>query len=227
MDPIDFAKLVRASTDETFEPGESLVEQGEQTENVRLVIEGEFKVIRDKQVTYNVVEGNFLSETGLHAGLLLPGHIESCCSIVAATKGRTLTWKRSQLVDLLHKEKGLRRALKVTLSWDLIRKLKGQRSILQSGLIDNPDTWTQRRTEQSQHRYTNILQAMLENPEYLQKRKRELEKYRLIHNITDEDHEAALLRNGWTVQGFERGHKERINDEGRGKECDQDDQRNW
>jgi hypothetical protein len=155
-----------------------------------------------------VDEGNFLSETGLHAGLLLPGKVESCCSIVAATSGHTMCWERNELMDLLHRERGLRRALKAALSWDIVRKLKGQRLLLASGHVQDPDQWTQRRTEQSQHRYAAILQNMLAHPEYLKERKCELEKYRLIHHIDDAEHALALARNGWTMEDFERGYKD-------------------
>jgi len=209
MDPIDFYKLVRIGSFEHFRPGDHLMEQDMPNECVRLVMDGELHVVRDNQVTYRVVEGNFLSEKGLHAGLLLPGSVESCASIVAITKGKTLTWNRTELMDLLKREQGLLRALKTTLTWDIVRKLKGQRLLLREGAVDNPDQWTQRRTEQSQHRYAIILREMLQDPQYLKKRKQELQKYRLIHHIDDEDHELALLTNGWTVEDFERGCQEK------------------
>lgn len=221
LDPPDFAQLVRLGKLETYEPGDLVVAQGEMNSYIRLVIEGEFDILRDGQLTYMVEEGNFLSETGLHAGLLLPGRVESCCSVVASKTGsRVLSWERNQLMDLLHRETQLRRALKAVSSWDIVRKLKSQRYLLSSGKIPDPENWTVRRTNQSQHRYAAILQNMLYHPKYLKERKAELEKYRLIHHIDDVDHQVALARNGWTVEDFERGYKE-----GEEEEEDDDDEK--
>jgi CRP-like cAMP-binding protein len=208
LDPPDFARLVRVGKVETFNEGDLLVEQGELNQCIRLVLDGEFSVYRDGKLTYKIEVGNFISEVGLHAGLLLPGKVESCCSIVATKPGRTLCWERQELMALLRREKQLRRALKAALSWDIIRKLKGQRKLQASGDVQDFAEWTQMRTEQNQHRYAAILQNMLAHPKYMKQRKEELEKYRLIHHIDDAQHERALQRNGWTTEDFERGYKE-------------------
>ena len=109
---------------------------------------------------------------------------------------------------LLRREKQLRRALKAALSWDIIRKLKSQRKLLQNADIVDAAQWTQARTEQNQHRYAAILQNMLAHPKYMKQRKEELEKYRLIHHIDDAQHRRALERYGWSVEDFEKGNKE-------------------
>jgi CRP-like cAMP-binding protein len=210
LDPPDFARLVRIGKVETFKTGDLLVEQGKSNAYVRLVIDGEFTVYRDGKLTYKIENGNFISEVGLHAGLLLPGKVVSCCSIVASKPGRTLCWERNELTALLRREKQLRRALKAAISWDIIRKLKGQRKLLQTTIpeIEDPAEWTNRRSEQNHHRYTAILQNMLAHPKYLKERKEELEKYRVIHHIGDEQHAKALAVNGWSIEDFERGYKE-------------------
>merc|ERR1712038_1976780 len=82
----DFAKLVSLATEETFLDGDLLVYQGQKNRYVRLVIEGELDVFRDGVKTYSLFEGNFVSEAGLHAGLMLSGAINSCCSIYAQHK---------------------------------------------------------------------------------------------------------------------------------------------
>ena len=112
-------------------------------------------------------------------------------------------------MDLLHREKGLRRALKAVVSWDIVSKLKGQRLLFQKGLIDgDAEAWTKRRTEQSQHRYAAILQNCLSHPAYMNNRKEELKKLRMMHHIDDEHHKQALERHGWKVEEFERGYKD-------------------
>ena len=42
----------------------------------------------------------------------------------------------------------------------------------------------------------------------MKQRKQDLEKYRLIHHIDDDQHKRALERNGWSVEDFEKGYKE-------------------
>jgi hypothetical protein len=86
--------------------------------------------MRDGIKTYSLIEGNFVTEAGLHAGILLDGTIEASCTIVASDEKPTkcLRWNRTELVELLKKESGMRRAFKAVLSWDIIRKLKGQRT---------------------------------------------------------------------------------------------------
>ena len=218
FDPPDFARLVRTGHLETLNKGDLLVAQGERNNVIRLMVEGECAVLRDGKVNYLVEEGNFLAETGLHAGLLLPGRVESCCSIVVTSPTvKMWVWERNDLMDLLHREKNLRRNLKAALSWDIVRKLKGQRLRLLQ-MEEDPEDWTKRRTEQNHHRYAAILENMVHHSKHLKERKDDLKLYRLIHHIGDEQHEEALRRNGWTVEDFERGYRE-----GHELEDDEDD----
>ena len=180
---------------------------------IRLVVDGELTVLRDGQATYSLEEGNFVSEVGLHAGLMLHGKVESCCTIVASQPTRTLCWERNELMDMLEREKATRYALKAALSWDIVRKLKGQRQMLAQHRIQNPEEWTQKRNEQNFHRYAAILQNMLSHPQYLRQRKAELLKYRMVHHIDDEHHEQALKQCGWTPAEFEAGFKEGAQEE--------------
>ena len=153
---------------------------------------------------------NFISESGLHAGLLLPGKIESCCTVETQTPtARTLTWDRTELVNLMELYPGLMSSFKATLSWDVIRKLKAQRTLLKSGVISDPELWTERRLRQTNHRYNAIVHNLLSlDPQSFGRRFRELEKYRRVHHIDDEHHEEALRESGWTLEQFENAKKE-------------------
>lgn len=51
MDSVDFARLVSISKVETFHQGDVLVKQGERNPYVRLVVDGEFRVLRDGKLT--------------------------------------------------------------------------------------------------------------------------------------------------------------------------------
>jgi CRP-like cAMP-binding protein len=188
MDTSDFAKLCSIAEEEEFRDGEMVVFQGQKNPYVRMVIEGELDVLRDGIKTYTLEEGNFISESGLHAGLFLSGTLESCCTIVAQRdekqmKARCLKWDRTELISLLKQNSGLRRSLKAVLSWDIVRKLKQQRHTIAEGTGEGADPrfCNQKRQEQGEDRYAAILQNMLQHPEYFRKRKSELDHYRRIH----------------------------------------------
>lgn len=212
LDIVDYGRLVRGATEEVYEEGDLIVGQGQMNRYVRMVVEGEVDAVRDGTRTYILEEGNFVSEAGLHAGLLLEGQVESCCSLVASSTGkskkvRLLRWDRTELADLVLHDSNIRRSLKAALSWDIVRKLKGQRHMWFEGKVSDPELWTKRRSEQNDDRYAAILQNMLHHPEYLAKLKPGLDKYRIIHHIDDEHHRLALKRCGWTPEEYEIGVK--------------------
>lgn len=209
MDAADFARLVRLGKIEHFMKGELVTKQNQDNRYVRLVLQGTLNVERDGLVTYQLHEGNFISETGLHAGLLLRGNVNSCCDVKANGNDVTvLTWDRTELMHLLEVDKNIQRAIKAVMSWDIVSKLKSQRGLISTGEVVDPEVWTRKRREQTLHRYKNILSNMLAHPQYLNKRKEELCKYRDIHHIEDEQHELALKEMGWTLEEFEAGRKE-------------------
>jgi CRP-like cAMP-binding protein len=228
VDPVDYYKLMKIGTEEEFEEGDMVIQQGRANPFIRVVLEGELEVRRDGVLTYIVEEGNFLSEAGLHAGLMLGGTIESCASIVvgkrfhpgkgeqqSATKRKVkcIRWNRDELMELLEDDKPLRNALKAVLSWDIVRKLKLQRHMLMEGRVQDPQAWTKKREDQGISRYAAILQNMLRHPEEVQNMSEVLTKYRMIHHIEDADHARALAKAGWTEAEFKAGHKEDWDDE--------------
>jgi CRP-like cAMP-binding protein len=209
LDKADFARLVRLGTTETFRKGEVVVHQDQENRFVRLVLAGDLNVERDDQVTYMLHEGQFISETGLHAGLGLRGAVTSCCSVVAVTDDvELLRWDRTELMRLLELDNSLERALRSIMSWDIVSKLKSQRELLSSGVITDPEKWTVKRKEQTLSRYKAILQNMLAHPGYLKKRQGRLAKYREIHHVTYDEHVSSLKEMGWTEEEFKMGFKE-------------------
>jgi CRP-like cAMP-binding protein len=211
MDKVDFARLVRLGTMERVQKGQVIVGQDEDNRYVRLVVSGELHVERDGTTTYQLHEGNFISESGLHAGLLLRGNVNSCCSVISKSDGVTmLRWDRTELMHLLEVDKNIRRALKAVMSWDIVSKLKSQRTLIALGEVtaNDAEEWTKKRRDQTLHRYKAILHNMLAHPNYLNKRKEELHKYRDIHQIDNTHHQLALKEMGWTLAEFESGRKE-------------------
>lgn len=228
VDPVDYYKLMSIGVEEEFEEGDLIIQQGSANPFIRVVIDGELEVRRDGVLTYIVEEGNFLSEAGLHAGLMLGGTIESCASIVvgkrfhpekdatAATgkqKVRCVQWNRDELIELLQNDKPLKNALKAALSWDIVRKLKMQRHMLTDGRVHDPQAWTKKREDQGISRYAAILQNMLRHPDEVKDMSEVLMKYRMIHHIEDQDHAKALSKAGWTEKEFKEGHREHEDDE--------------
>lgn len=207
MELSDYVKLVSIATEETFDDGQLVCYQGQKNRFIRMVIEGNLVVLRDGVSTYSLNEGNFVSEAGLHVGLLLSGEIESCCAIVASKSTRVLRWDRSELMVLLKKESGLRRTLLAALSWDIVRKLKSQRQYISEHMVDDTESWTRKRNEQNEDRYASILQNVLRSPDSFRKKREELNKYRIIHQIDDEHHKLALEKCGWTVEEYKSGKR--------------------
>ena len=263
VDPVDFYKLVQLAQEEFYYPGDVILTQGELNPDIHLVVKGNLDVYRDGIKTYPLEEGNFISESGLHAGLMLTGVVASNSTIIATTtpssssskvQGRLtqdmdvdndykngsriknnsmsittsthssrgdhtsssssktspiilLKWNRTQLMHLLEKEKHLRNSLKASLTWDIVRKLKGQRQMLARHEVSDPELWTVKRNEQNEDRYAAILLNMSTHPEYFTQRKRELDKYRIVHHIDDEHHRLALQKWGWTEEEYKMGKK--------------------
>jgi len=225
MELSDYVKLINVATEETYIGGTLICQQGQKNPYIRLVIQGELEVFRDGVQTYNLIEGNFVSEVGLHAGLLLSGDVDASCTVIAkldkvpkdSQSVRVLRWHRSELISLLTKENELRRSLTAALSWDIVRKLKGQRELISTQVVDDPESWTKKRKQQSEERYVSILQNILQNPDNLMKRRDELNKYRIIHNIDDERHKMALEKCGWTPDDYEAGNNKQKNHENNGR----------
>lgn len=152
----------------------------------------------------------FLSEAGLHSGLLLDGAIESPSKCVASSDEEVivLQWNREELMKLLKKERALLISLKSVLSWGIIHKLKTQRELLLNQEVIDTEKWTQKRTEQNDHRYRAILNNILSHHHgQLDGHKSELANYRTIHNIDDDGHYKALQQCGWTPEEYELGYK--------------------
>jgi CRP-like cAMP-binding protein len=207
MDKVDYYRLMRHAEIKEYRRGDLIVAQGEQVPVVRMVLNGQLKVLRDGQLTYMLEENNFLSEAGIHIGLLVPKSIESCCTIVADDDTvRLLCWDRTELVHMLKVHEGLRRSLKAVMSWDIVRKLKGQRLLVTDHTINDADEWTQRRNQQTTHRYAAILQAVLQSDDLAHDAKN-LARYRIVHHIDDETHALALKQCGWTPEEFAAGKR--------------------
>lgn len=212
MEKTDFVKLLKIATVEEHDADKVIVHQGEMNPFMRIIVEGDVDVFRDGVKTYVLTDGNFITEAGMHAGLEIVHGISSCCTIKPCSKSknkvRCLRWNRTELVELCRKDKTLYRSLQFSLSWDIVRKLKAQRKFLITQEVEDPELWTIKRKEQSDSRYTSLLQNILKHNGHLENHRNEIAKYRSIHQIDDELHGRALKMCGWTPEEFDLGRKE-------------------
>lgn len=210
---VDFAKLVQAGEIIEFQSGDKIVEQGEGHPYVYLLVDGRVDCFRDGICTYHVTRGDFVSENGIHAGLDLVGLVESSVTIMAFSGGdnknkvRCLRWDRTELARLLRETPSLRTALQSVISLDIVRKLKKQRQLLTKKEVSDPALWTQKRNEQNFYRYLGILKNLLSHRGHLQRKRDQIDNYRLIHDIDDDMHLKALQKCGWTLEEYNLGYQ--------------------
>lgn len=202
----DFSHLVNIGTVEVFKPGEVITDQGVMNRFMRIIIEGEAVAYRDDVATYGLEVGNFITEYGMHAGLEVLGGVESCCTTKAKKTVRCLRWDRTELMDLCLDNKALYRSLQFALCWDIVRKLKNQRNYKMNQVVD-PEQLTIKRKEQTNSRYTAILENILHHHGDLDGHQDQLANYRMMHQVDDEQHLKALKHCGWTEEEYNRGWK--------------------
>jgi hypothetical protein len=154
---------------------------------------------------------------GLHAGLKLTGPVESSAKVAAKkdARGRVrcMRFHRTDLINLLEREENLNRSFQSVLGWDIVSKLKAQRSLLaRKTLIDGerPQDVIAHRQDQSQYRYAYILHNVLSQQRGdIHAFKEDLDTYRTIHHISPEQHSKALTECGWTEPEYKLGFKKR------------------
>jgi len=211
MSLVDFAKLFNCGEVENFREGEQVLAQSENNQYVRVVLSGNLDCKRDN-MGYQIGRGHFISEAGLHAGLDLEGSVESSVMVEAKSDCKCIRWDRTKLKKLLSNNTSLASSLQSIISWDIVSKLKKQRQYLISRKTENPREWTIKRTEQNGFRYKSILKNLLSSHGH-RKYKKQVENYRLIHDINDEQHLETLKELGWTVEEYELGYKQVFEDE--------------
>jgi len=208
---VDFDKLVGSGEVVEYRVGDEIVGQGESSPYVYMVIEGKLVSYRDHICTYKIERGDFLMENGIHVGLGLVGHVDSSAKVLAAgNQGdvvRVFRWDRTKLNRLLRHTPSLDASLQSVISLDIVRKLKKQRTMLTKKDVENPELWTEKRIEQNFSRYVNILKNVLTHRGHLQRVRKQLETYRLIHDIDDSLHLEALQQCGWTLKEYTLGYR--------------------
>eukprot|EP00588_Corethron_pennatum_P017855 CAMPEP_0194306216 /NCGR_PEP_ID=MMETSP0171-20130528/3445_1 /TAXON_ID=218684 /ORGANISM="Corethron pennatum, Strain L29A3" /LENGTH=454 /DNA_ID=CAMNT_0039057955 /DNA_START=242 /DNA_END=1606 /DNA_ORIENTATION=+ len=225
VDIVDFAKLLKMGRYERFGPGQEVVTQGTPNRYVRLVVEGELDVYHDGRRTYTLRPGNFMCETGLHAGLKITGPVEASATVQSRRYNDdvvTVTWDRTALIRRLEHEQSLDRTFRAALNYDIVSKLERQkRSHVQDEMCEEHLLAAERYTAILKHRLECVGDADDFRGSYdFVRRKRgagggglsdhdreEMFQYRTIHGIGNDEHQEALQKCGWTPEEFQRGHQ--------------------
>jgi len=177
MDVRHFTKLLRAGQMEIYKPGEYITRQGEMTSQVRIIVSGDAKILVGGKEVYQTEPGNFISELGLHAGIRFADQV-STASTVAITHAICWAWSRGSLIDLLESEPHkIGSYFQSALSADLLKKMSHNID-LGKGYSDMD--------------YRSLLLTYLKYGRITNHDKNMFKRYRRIHNIGEEQHEAAI-----------------------------------
>ena len=139
-------------------------------------------MIVDEQLTYQVGEGNFLAEVGLHAGVKIRDEIQYSCSVKPTSDVVLIKFHRATLIKLMSRLPSLDTSLTSILSWDVVNKLKTQRQLITKGVIDNEklsvSSWHRARHNQNKDRYKNLLTPLVRGNLLASKTKIAISNYR-------------------------------------------------
>ena len=179
---VDFYRLQEFGIREEYKKGEQIFKQGDFGCHVYLIISGKCDVIVDEQLTYQVGEGNFLAEVGLHAGVKIRDEIQYSCSVKPTSDVVLIKFHRATLIKLMSRLPSLDTSLTSILSWDVVNKLKTQRQLITKGVIDNEklsvSSWHRARHNQNKDRYKNLLTPLVRGNLLASKTKIAISNYR-------------------------------------------------
>jgi len=186
MNLVDFRKLCLAGELTKMKKGDFLTEQGTLCHHVRLIISGNAIFSIDGHPGSAAGPGNFVSELGLQAGIRFPHQVSTASTIVTSDELICYSWRRGALIDLLESDQGIGAIFQTAISADLVRKLSA----------DIGDTLMTHRD------FKMVVQMVVQQEQPTRHRINMVDRYRKIHNISDEELAETLTELGWTVKKF-------------------------
>jgi len=186
MNLVDFRKLCLAGELTKMKKGDFLTEQGTLCHHVRLIISGNAIFTIDGHAGSAAGPGNFVSELGLQAGIRFPHQVSTASTSVTSDALVCYSWRRGALIDLLESDQGIGAIFQTAISADLVRKLSA----------DLGDTIMTHRD------FKMVVQMVVQQEQPTRHRINMVDRYRKIHNISDEELEETLEELGWTVKKF-------------------------
>jgi hypothetical protein len=115
-----FKKLMDIAEWKTVSKGDTLVAEHQDLEHLMLVYDGTATIHLDGKPLTHLRDNNFIGEMSF-----LTGNPASA-TVKAATHMRIITWRKSELYDLMAKEPELKSGLQTLFSHDLVGKLSKQ-----------------------------------------------------------------------------------------------------
>lgn len=209
MNKVQFNKLLRRASWEQFESGEKFVIEGSPSNRVMLVLRGTAEVTSHGHPIYSIGPGQFVGENGLHCGLLFADGLRSTASVTANDSVKCLVWKRGALIDVLAEDWVINSQMQQAMSSDLLRKLSRSNVSSHTELSENSKRNELDReiaTKQG-NLYFYILQQSLKDGHLSRHERCNLDRFRRLHNITDEEHFYFLSILEWSPSDYERGIK--------------------
>jgi len=186
MNLVDFRKLCLAGELTKMKKGDFLTEQGTLCHHVRLIISGNAIFVIDGHPGSTAGPGNFVSELGLQAGIRFPHQVSTASTTVTSDELICYSWRRGALIDLLESDQGIGAIFQTAISADLVRKLSAD---LGETVMTHRD-------------FKMVVQMVVQWEQPTRHRINMVDRYRKIHNISDEELEETLEELGWTVKKF-------------------------
>jgi CRP-like cAMP-binding protein len=122
LNTVDYMRLVRAGEFVEIKDGHYLTREQTHNSYVYLIAHGSAKVYVDGKCVYELNEGQFIGEMGLHVGLRISDALQSTASVVSDGPMSVLAWTRGTLIDVVEQNPEIATAVQATIAADLVRK---------------------------------------------------------------------------------------------------------
>ena len=202
---VDFARLLSAGTWTTLRKGATLQQEGEASASVFLVVSGGADVKIGGKRSHRLHEHQFIGDMGLSSGITVGTAVKGVATVTTNQQTTCLVWSRAQLAELLERQPQLASAFQSAVSADVMRKLQGS-------MAEGEDEELHRKSQHDlwRARYGSVLEAVLETGEITALQRQQLQQFREIHKVEEEEHNTLVLSNGWTIAQYEEGTNGRV-----------------
>lgn len=120
LTPVEFAKLLRSGSWETFAPNTSIIQEGERPEALVLLYNGVARVQRNKDNrSMELRDGAFIGEMSMVT------NGEASANVVAESEIKAFTWPRASLEKLFSANPNLKSSFQAVIASDMAQKLRG------------------------------------------------------------------------------------------------------
>ena len=186
LNPILIHKLIKKGDIIKINKNELLTTEGKRNPYVYLMINGTANVIIENKKIYEIKNFQFIGELGMICGIKVSDPIKSTATVKANNNITVLRWKRGYLIDILEENNELLIAFQYIISNDLVRKLLDSKSINRNDEIQLYKKYI--------NQYESLLEFLLQKKNITIHESNILKKFRILHNITDDEHSTILKK---------------------------------